>query len=285
LLNLIMWFLILLLIPFLSTPTFALEKSESVNISASISDTRVTIYGYTSPLSKVELTSINIYAATYSDDTGYFIFDKTILPKNPSEICLQSIDNEYRTTSPVCIPQPPATNYDTDIGPILLSPTLSLEQDTINPNSTVISSGQAIPNSPVSVYFYQVNDSATTFIKDAQAFSLPALTTTTDKDGYFSFNLPTSYSSNYRLYATTEFDQNYSPKSNTLLYKLPSLWWLFWQQNQYLVFILPLFIFSLILFFLLLFFYFQPHHLTIKKYLPAIRNWYPALIPTHQIPD
>jgi len=279
-----MWFVILILFLFSPFQTQALEKSESVNISASISDTRVTIFGYTSPLSKVELTGINIYAATYSDNTGYFIFDKTILPKNPSEICLQSIDNEYRTTSPVCVPQPPATNYDTDIGPILLSPTLSLDKDIINPNSTVISSGQAIPNSPVSVYFYQVNDSADIFVKDAQAFSLPALTTITDKNGYFSFNLPTSYSSNYRLYATTEFDQNLSPKSNTLLYKLPSIWWLFWQQNKYLVFILPIFIVSLILFVLLLFFYFQPHHLIIKRYLPAIRNWYPALTPTHQIP-
>lgn len=279
-----MWFFLLLLIPFFPTPTFALEKSESINISASISDTRVTIFGYTSPNSKVELTGINIYAATYSDGSGYFIFDKTILPKNPSELCLESTDSEHRTTSPICLPQPPMTNYDTNIGPILLSPTLSLEQDIINPNSTVISSGQAIPNSPVEIYFYQVNNKASTFVKDANAFSLPSLTTTSDKNGYFSFNLPTSYSSNYRLYATTKFDQNSSPKSNTLLYKLPSMWSIFWQQNQYLVFILPLFIISLILFVLLLFFYFQPHHLAIKKYLPAIRNWYPALIPTHQIP-
>lgn len=264
---------------------YALETSNSINLSASINDTRVTIFGYTSPLSKVELTGINIYAATYSDNTGYFIFDKTILPKNPSELCLQSTDNESRTSSPVCISPPPATNYDTDIGPILLSPTLSLDKNTINPNSTVISSGQAIPNSPVSIYFYQVNDKAQSFVKEAQAFSLPVLTTTSDKNGYFSFNLPTSYSSNYRLYATTEFDQNLSPKSNTLLYKLPSIWWLFWQQNQYLVFILPIFIVSLILFVLLLFFYFQPYHLHIKKYLPAVRNWYPALIPTHKIPD
>lgn len=280
-----MWFVILILFLFSPFQTQALEKSESVNLSASISDTRVTIFGYTSPISKVELTGINIYAVTYSDDTGYFVFNKTILPKNPSELCLQSIDNENRTTSPICLPQPPVTNYDTNIGPIILSPTLSLEQNTINPNSTVISSGQAIPNSPVSIYFYQVNDNANTFIKEAQAFSLPALTTITDQNGYFSFNLPTSYSSNYRLYATTELDQNLSPKSNTLLYKLPSIWWIFWQQNQYLIFILPLFIISLILFVLLLFFYFQPHHLTIKKYLPAIRNWYPALIPTHQIPN
>lgn len=269
-----MWFLLLfLLIP---SPLFATDYNipADVSVSASIGQNRVTINGYTSPESRVELSSPRVFAVTYSDKTGYFVFDKTLLPKNPSDLCLISIDNNNRHTTPVCIPPPPETNYYTDIGPILLSPTISLENDTINPNSTVITSGQSIPNSTISLHFYKVDDNAVSFPKEVQAYSLPSLTVTTDKNGNFSLNLPTAYSSNYRLYASSKFNDNYSPKSNTLIYILPSLFYLFLQQNRFLIFLLPLFLFTIIIFVYLLHLYFQeiPIH-----FFPAIKNYYPAV--------
>jgi hypothetical protein len=39
-----------------------LTESPSVSVSASIGENEVTIFGYTSPNSKVELTGINIYS-------------------------------------------------------------------------------------------------------------------------------------------------------------------------------------------------------------------------------
>ena len=117
-----MWFFLLLF--FLISPfqIQALEQSNSVNISASIGENEVTIFGYTSPNSKVELTGIDIYSLDYSDNSGYFEFNKLVLPKNPSELCLQSKDDSNRSSSLVCVPPPPATNYHTDIGPIILPP-------------------------------------------------------------------------------------------------------------------------------------------------------------------
>ena len=122
---------IFLLFLFLLSPfqTQALERSESVLVSASIGENEVTIFGYTSPNSKVELTGINIYSLDYSDNTGYFEFNKLVLPKNPPELCLQSKDDSNRSSSLVCVPPPPATNYHTDIGPIVLPPTISLETE------------------------------------------------------------------------------------------------------------------------------------------------------------
>jgi hypothetical protein len=258
-----MWFLLLLLL--LPKPIYALTDTADVTVSASIGENEVTINGYTSPdspvildggqsqspishskffIKTVQAADIRIYAKTYSNDTGYFEFNKIVLPKNPSELCLTSTDSSGRQTTPICIPPPPATNYHTDIGPIILPPTVSLEQDKINPNSTVISSGQSIPNSPLTVFFYKVNDNAKSFPKTALAYSLPPLKTITDQDGNYNLNLPTAYSSNYRLYTSVEFDKNNSPKSNTLLYFMP-------QQNNY-IFIF-IFIFTIILFFLLLF--------------------------------
>ena len=275
-------FLLLLLSLASPVSAFDLQQSESVKISASIGENEVTIFGHTSPNSKVELTGINIYSLTFSQSDGYFEFNKNVLPKNPNELCLQSIDNSGRSSSLVCIPPPPATNYHTDIGPIVLPPTVSLEQDQINPNSTVISSGQSIPNSPITIFFYKISDLAKSFPKKALAYSLPPLQTTTDDNGSYSLNLPTAYSSNYRLYTSVEYDGNNSPKSNSLLYFMPSLFWLFLQQHAYLMILLPIFIFTLILFFGLLFFNSSTiYHLKSKIYLPALRTSYPAIKTQH----
>lgn len=254
------------------TSVFALEQTASTTISASIGENRVTIYGYTSPNSRVELSSPRVFSVTYSNTKGYFVFDKTLLPKNPSDLCLTSFDNNSRQTTPTCFPPPPATNYQTDIGPILLPPTISLENDKINPNTTVTTSGQAIPDSQVNLSFYKVTDTAKSFSKPAYAYSLPSIIATTDSQGNFSLNLPTAYSSNYRLYASAKFNHNYSPKSNTLIYILPSLFSIFLQQHPYLIYLLPLFILTLIVFFYLL-------HLRKPKqprFLPAIRQFFPA---------
>lgn len=267
---------LLLLILFFIFPiqSQALETSASVSVSASIGQNEVTIYGYTSPKSKVELTGINIYSLDYSDTNGYFEFNKIVLPKNPSEICLQSKDNSDRSSAIHCLPPPPATNYHTDIGPILLPPTISLEDSKINPNSTVISSGQSIPKSTVAVYFYKVTDSAESFPKTASAYSLPKIEASTDQNGNYSISVPTAYASDYRLYTSTKFIDNLSPKSNTLFYTMP-------KQQSYLFIIVPIFIFSLIMFFALLYFN-SPKR---QKFLPAMPSFPIPYRHLHQIPQ
>jgi len=250
-------------------PEHSLAKN--VHISAFLGHCQVTIYGYGPPHSAIELTGSRVYASVYSDDSGYFIFDRTILPANPSELCLSAIDNSNRRSLPTCIPPPPPNNDLTDIGPILLSPTLTLDKDLIKPNSTSFASGQSIPNSPVNIYLYQVDSKAFVFPKSVQAFSLPVFSTITDSLGNYSFSLPTAYSSNYRLYSTVVYRQNPSPKSNTLIYHLPSLLWLFWLQNYWLIITFAVFIITLTFFFYLIYIYYlsKPE----KRYLPAIFSY------------
>lgn len=263
-----MWFLFLITFLFLPHQTLALEQSSSVSISASIGVNEVTINGYTTPQSRVELTSTDTFDLTYSDDAGYFVFNRTLLPKSYSDLCLTSTDENSRHSTPVCIPAPPKTNYHTDIGPVILPPTLTLDNSSIKPGSTIITSGQSIPKSEVEIHFYKVDDKATTFPKSAYAYSLPKFVVTTDESGNFNLNLPTAYSSNYRLYASTVFEDNPSPKSNTLLYFMPS-------QFNYLIIFLPIFIFTFIIFFFLL-------SKSTIHYLPAISpHYFPALYPEH----
>jgi len=274
-----MYFFLLVIFLLLPIPATAVEynASASTTITASISENRVTIFGYTSPNSRVELSSPKVFAVTYSNLDGYFEFNKTLLPKNPSDLCLISLDDNQRSTSPICIPPPPPYNYHTDIGPILLPPTISIENSQINPNSTVITSGQAIPNSTVNIHFYKVNNSGLSFPKEVQAYSLPPITAISDSFGNFNLNLPTAYSSDYRLYASAKFQDNYSPKSNTLIYFLPSFFSLFLLQYPFLYFLIPLFVLILNILFVLLYLKSDIYHLRSKNYLPAIANYFPAI--------
>jgi hypothetical protein len=267
--------LILLAYFFFANPVIAVP---SVRVTASIGKNRVTITGYSSPHCLIELTSPRVFASVYSNPDGYFIFDRTLLPNDPGELCLSAVDDSHRRSNPVCIPPPPPSNYQTDIGPILLSPTLTLDKDQIKPNSTTIASGQGIPNSPVNIYLYQIDSKALIFPQSVQAFSLPIFTTKSDSSGNYSFNLPTVYSSNYRLYSSVIYQNDPSAKSNTLTYHLPSLFWLFWQQNSWLVITLAIFIITLTFFFYLIYIYYlaKPEK---PRFLPALFSY--PLIQTH----
>lgn len=246
-------------------------SSSPVSISASIGENRVTIDGYTSPDSRVELSNSRVFSVTYSDNTGYFTFDQVLLPKNPGDLCLSAVDDSQRPTSPICIPAPPTTNFHTNIGLIILPPTLTLDTGQVKPNSTSLASGQSIPNSTVNIYLYQAEDRAPVFPKAVHAFGLPVFSVKTDASGNYSFNLPTALSSYYRLYSTVLFHDNPSPKSNTLLYQLPSLFYLFWQTNSWLVITLFFFVTTLSFFFYLLYLYF--HFPSQPRYLPVVFSY------------
>lgn len=265
----ISYFIFLFSRPALAVTGFSIATSAPVHITATIGQNRVTITGFGPPHCVIELTSPRVYASVYSDPGGYFIFDRTLLPPNPGELCLSAVDDSNRRSNPVCIPPPPPSNYQTDIGPILLSPTLTLDRSLIKANSTTIASGQSIPNSPVNIYLYQVNSEAFIFPQSVQAFSLPIFTVKTDALGNYSFNLPTAYSSNYRLYSAVIYQDNPSSKSNTLIYHLPSLLWLFWQQNSWLIITLSIFIVTLTFFFYLIHVYYL--RLPKNNYLPALQ--------------
>jgi len=187
------------------------QINSASTINASIPVNSITLFGYTSPGSRVELTSPKVYAVTYSENDGYFIFDHVVLPRHSQDLCLTSIDESNRINNPVCIPEPPPINSFTKIGPIILSPSISLDL------KNNYSSGQSIPNSIIEIYFYQ-QSSPISAIKTVRAFALPIFETTSDSKGNYTLNIPDTSATNYRVFATTKYLDTNSPKSNTLLY-------------------------------------------------------------------
>lgn len=225
-----------------------MDNNKSVIISAQVPGNTITLFGYTSPNSKVELSNTKTFASTYSQEDGYFVFNSLNIPRLSQDLCLSAQDESNRPTHPVCIPEPPLTNSYTEIGPILLSPTISLDL------KNQYSSGQSIPSSTINIYLYQ-ESSPLSFVKQAEAFSLPILSTQTDSQGNYSLNLPNTVATNYRIFATTQFLENNSPKSNTLLYH-PAF------HFSYLLFLIPL----LIIIFSLLKLFPKKH----RRFLPAL---------------
>lgn len=245
---------------------FVTSRPPPVTVSASIGTNHLTLFGYTAPQATVKLSNYLFDLSTISGVDGYFEFDRLLIPKNTPDLCLQSFDQLGRQSLPLCFPPPPATNYHTRIGPLLLSPSLSLNNPPSARDSSAYASGQTIPNSTVSLHFFQSDPNSTPLSPHpAQALELPQLVAIADNLGNYSFNLPSSFAANYRLFATTTFREAHSPKSPTLSYQLAS------QFN-----FLPLIFFTLFTLLILFSIRFlkKRHH-----YLPAIRRFWPALYP------
>ncbi len=65
--------------------------------------------------------------------------------------------------------------------------------------------------------------SALTIVKPALAYYIPDYTVKSDNHGNFSFNVPNTKSTNWRIFAVTDYSQGAtSPKSNTLKLEIVS---------------------------------------------------------------
>ena len=209
-----------------------------VKISATIGEPKLSLFGYSCANCLVYLQGQRVFEETSADRSGFFEFDKVLLPSpflansNSPELCLISIDSQQRTTFPTCLPPLPSSerSYHASIGPVLLPPTLSLSKGAFAPKEQVVASGQAIPNSTVNIYLAnQKSSSLLGLVKSAHAYNLPHYQASADNRGSFEFNLPVSYSK-WRVFAAADFKESPSPKSNSLTFRVLSpLGWL-WEM-------------------------------------------------------
>lgn len=242
-----------------STTTIgAAESGAKATVKANIPEkTNLRLFGYTAANSIVQVTGLRIFAQTSSDRTGYFAIDYLPLSYEAKEICATTIDSEKRSGFPLCISLP-NTNKPTEIGPVLLSPTLSLSTGKIMQKEGAFASGFTIPNSKVAISFFEVpknnlaekldNYLAKILKPEAEAADLPLVTASSDKKGAYSINLPTSKAIGYRLWTKAFYKETPTPKSLTLSFRIDS-YTQFWLTN-----ILPKLI--LLLFFLALMYFF-----------------------------
>ncbi|MBI2616693.1 hypothetical protein HYW55_01005 [Candidatus Gottesmanbacteria bacterium] len=232
----LLFLLTLLFINISNTPqVWAVELKDSSTTQALIPiKTTLHVFGYTAPYSIVQATGIRVFAQTSSDRIGYFEIAQLPLSYETVDICLSTIDGLGRVGFPLCI-KAPDENEPTDIGPLLLSPTISLSAGIIWERQQVSATGQTIPNSQVEISFFEAtpDELVGKFVKEAYAFGLPLLTGKSDSRGYYSVNLPTVKSSQFRVFTKSFYYGLPSPKSHTLSFSVG------WIIYYWLLYIFP----------------------------------------------
>lgn len=215
---------------------------------ATVGKSWLSIYGYGPISSEINLRGFGISERTTSDSTGLFRFSSVYnFTYSYPELCIQAVDSENRVTQPTCIPAlPKDISVPFEVGPILLSPTLSLSNNKVVANSESYLSGKTTPNTKVNIYIAKdQNQKLLSLIKEANAYSLPLLNTSSNEKGEFDINMPTSDIAEYKIFASTNFNDNLSAKSNTLQFAVISSvistfqrLWNFLLQNKIMAFII-----------------------------------------------
>lgn len=191
-------------------------------VGAIVGKYRFSLFGQTSPKAKVTLLGQTVKAGAVADVQGNFVFSRPS-PLFAQEVCLIARDSEKRISPPVCLPPFPV-NYDTNIGPVLMPPTLSTDKGDYYVGEEGFLTGQTLPETDVNLIFFKDErlsflDSfaiGLRFIEPVEAYAIPNLKIRSDKKGFFSISIPTSQRANFNFFAQGETDGSPSPKSFTL---------------------------------------------------------------------
>lgn len=181
-------------------------------VSAFIGSARYTITGYTSPFALVKLEGEGIYNETTADKNGQFTFDNGFAPLTPREVCITAIDVYKRITQPLCLPAFPIKK-NIAIGPLLLPPTLSINQPEYVISDDGILHGLSTPRSTVDI----------NLSKESQYQSLHVQTVANEK-GEYSMTIPTNKKDTVRLSSRTSFNKLESIVSTVLTFNILPFW-------------------------------------------------------------
>lgn len=201
------------------------QQTIDVKVIATIGDSHLTLYGYTSPQALVTLEGMGILDHSYAGDDGYFQFSTLFSSQSSREACLSSKDPLGRLSSPVCLPPFPAGD-DVNVGPVIMPPTVSLNSQNYYMGDQVILSGQAVPNTEVNLSMFGNNEKTSNFalIRPVEAFTFPELKVKSDNKGNFSINLPSSNPNRFRLFAQANFMKSVSANSINLNFDVLPIW-------------------------------------------------------------
>jgi hypothetical protein len=208
-----------------------ISKHTTVSIAVG-SSASYTIFGYTSPKADVTLHGIGISDQTTAKDDGYFAFENQFSPFKSHEACITARDQFGRLTPEVCL-APFPIKYSVNIGPVIMPPTISLDKPLYYISDEVILTGQTIPNTMVNISsFTKPKQAVVEFLASlnpvhaVEAYAIPQVDTLADDKGNFSFSLPSSSTSSFRLFSQTTYDESPSPKSLTLSLNIYPVWYI-----------------------------------------------------------
>ena len=206
-------------------PSVTPEPTPGGKVSAS------NLFGYTCPGCDVSTQNPGLYRKTTADaTTGKFEFVSAFPSTLIEDICLVAQDKLNRVTMPVCIP-PPSQQDNVSIGPIIMPPTVSINNNNFYTGDRIIVSGQTVPSTDIKLSFF-TDESKTSFmahlnpIRETYAATLPKQDIKVDSKGNFTMNLPFEDPQYYRTFAQTVYEKAFSQKSVTLNFDIFPGWFI-----------------------------------------------------------
>lgn len=184
----------------------------------------LTIYGYGPINSEVTLKGFGVSEKVISNSDGLFRFTEIYsLTYTYPELCIQAVDDKNRTTQPSCIPALPSNSLiPLEVGPVLLSPTISISENKVKEGGMAVLSGKTTPNTKVNIFIAKRTPTLNkiALVREANAYSLPTVDTKSNEKGEYELSLPTGESADFKMFASTKFGVDNSAKSNTLTFSV-----------------------------------------------------------------
>ncbi len=190
----------------------SLSKTRSTIVSASVGEFRFSLDGYTSPLARVTLEGQGLFEETTADRQGYFSFTNRFSPFTQREACITAKDTGGRISAPFCLP-PFSTRKNVHVGPIIIAPTLTLNQDIFAREDFGISTGKGVPNS--TIYLDIISPDLESPLQ---------LHTLTDAEGDYSITLPTQKTQSYSISTRNTLNSLESTRSTSLTFAILPYW-------------------------------------------------------------
>ncbi len=211
--------------------TKGVSVTRGVGVSTFIGEHHFRLFGYTSPRAIVTLEGLGIFDQTNADGKGYFSIENRFSPLSSREACLTARDQLGRISTPSCLPPFPV-NYETNIGPVLLPPTISVDKPQYYAGEEMRISGQAVPNTDVNISIFidqkisplRYLSNALNPVKEVYAFTIPELKTNSDSLGNYSIKLPTVRADILSFFSRVEYQLQSSPQSTNIHIKILPLW-------------------------------------------------------------
>jgi hypothetical protein len=189
------------------------------------------LFGYTSSYATVNLEGIDLALQTQADKKGYFEFLNFSAPSSIAEFCLNNIDTENLASPPLCV-SAPKENTNQKYGPYLLPPTIKVISSSDQENRTNVVAGKTIPGTSVLINAFSDQQNSLTFIKSAYATNKKVLKVKTSSDGTYTTDLNIQEPGTVRFFSQSTYQNQKTPKSNTLSISLLSFW-LTWLLSLY----------------------------------------------------
>jgi hypothetical protein len=202
-----------------------------IKVSATVGKYLYDIEGITSPHAQVRLysTERSLDLITKANKQGFFYFYNVLTHEKSGNFCFYSTDTNNVMATPLCVEPPtPKPDEKNTLTGLVIAPSLTLDKGEFLQKDQIAVNGRTFPEAQIKIYMFE-NDRIRLFdlldlIKPAWAKELPQYLISSDSEGNFSFNLPSSRSTQGNIFVGAYYNNNPSPKSHTLDFQ-SNPWW------------------------------------------------------------